>query len=295
MFQGRRPTTTRFGAGEVTSLEAREVMMSGCFDGLGWRASCCPSCCPPHAVCACVPVTNNGLSPPTSLSAFLLRPSPFLVAFALFLGAGPDSVHCMSWAGSVGAQRNHHRTDDLTMPKRIVRYFRRAPHYGVLNYSKPPPRVNDEPSARPSATRDPRHANAPSPPSQPPSVSTITTVRDAPSALDQPVPHAPHRQQLQMPMRLTGTRVLAAVEKDKQLPRVGAVVVVRAYTRQRGLEVRRGEHVRLVLKGARREDEVLRHDGELVEHEVVRGAEVCDEERARGVGEGVWRRRLLAS
>lgn len=162
--------------------------MSGCFDGLGWRASCCPSCCPPHGVCACVPVTNNGLSPPTSLSAFLLRPSPFLVAFALFLGAGPDSVHCMSWAGSVGAQRNHHRTDDLTMPKRIVRYFRRAPHYGVLNYSKPPPRVNDEPSARPSATRDPRHANAPSPPSQPPSVSPITTVRDAPSALDQPVP-----------------------------------------------------------------------------------------------------------
>ncbi len=164
MFQGRRPTTARFGAGEVTSLEAREVMMSGCFDGLGWRASGCPSCCPPHGVCACVPVTNNGLSPPTSLSAFLLRPSPFLVAFALFLGAGPDSVHCMSWAGSVGAQRNHHRTDDLTMTKRIVRYFRRAPHYGVLNYSKPPPRVNDEPSARPSATRDPRHANAPSPP-----------------------------------------------------------------------------------------------------------------------------------
>lgn len=90
-------------------------------------------------------------------------------------------------------------------------------------------------------------------------------------------------------MRLTRSRVLAAVEKRKQ-PAIasgrggssGSIcfrsLLKRTNARQRCGKVIRLEHVRLGLKVARGEDEMLGNNGKLVEHEEMGRAHVGDEE-----------------
>ncbi|TPX12376.1 uncharacterized protein E0L32_007023 [Thyridium curvatum] len=105
----------------------------------------------------------------------------------------------------------------------------------------------------------------------------------------EPVPHPLHGQELHVPVRLAGARVLAAVEEGEQLLAAApGLPGVRLDARVRGGQVGGLEQAGLRLVGARREDEVLRHDGELVQDEVVRRrVERADEHRRGRVVEGV--------
>lgn len=100
----------------------------------------------------------------------------------------------------------------------------------------------------------------------------------------QPGPHLGHWQHLQVTMGLAGARVGAAVEEGKELAAVGTDAG------PAGIQVVGLEQLRLRLEGARGEDEVLRHNGKLVEDEVVRLCEAevgLDPQLGRRIGEGV--------
>ncbi len=72
------------------------------------------------------------------------------------------------------------------------------------------------------------------------------------------------------------------------------IAFVRLYARARGGEVSGRQEVRLQLEGGRREDEVLRHDSELVQHEVVLRLDVRYEQLRRRRLERVERLRVSA-
>lgn len=79
-----------------------------------------------------------------------------------------------------------------------------------------------------------------------------------------------------MSVRLTRARVVAAVEECKKTAASRLLLLVGLDTRQRGVQIRGRQEMRLLLESGCREDEVLRHDGELVQDEEVRGAESGD-------------------
>lgn len=109
-------------------------------------------------------------------------------------------------------------------------------------------------------------------------------------ACHQPVAHPGNGEQLDVPVGLAGARVLAAVEEGEQpFAAAGSMWLECLYARERGLQVGLFQRVGLLLELLCREDEVLWHYGELVEHQVVRWADVGNVQRRRGVGKRIRR------
>lgn len=74
-----------------------------------------------------------------------------------------------------------------------------------------------------------------------------------------------------MAVGLAGARVRAGVEEDEQVLALGGIGGVRLDAGVGRGEIRRLQDVGLRQGRARRQDEVLRHHGELVQHEPVGG------------------------